>query len=78
MITSVLQYAINVLGVGTFLLVSGSPKTTIYRRLQHGRCGGSGSAFTAKVTEPRHLQCSFCDSELNSLDQLYDCIVSHF
>lgn len=28
MITSVLQYAINVLGVRTFLLVSGSPKTT--------------------------------------------------
>ena len=50
----------------------------ISRRLQYGRCGGSGSAFTAKVATPRHLQCPFCDSELNSLDQLYNCIVSHF
>ena len=50
----------------------------IRRRLQHGLCRGSGSAFTTAVIEPPLLQCPFCTNDVASRESLFDCIVSHF
>ena len=75
MITSVLQYAINVLGVGTFLLVSGSPKTTF---LEDFSMAGVGAVVVHLRRKLQHLDTCNVPSVTVSSILWTNCIIALF